>query len=506
MVKNFAKHLFRGSIIVFAFTIVSALVGYGLRIYLARNLSIIDYGLFYAIMSFIGFFSVFKDLGLGQAMTKFIAEYVGSGDKEKIKPIFLSALAIQAVVAIAIMGIVIIFSDAIAIIYFKSADASLPLKLIAFSGIVGTFMGTLQQAAQGMNKIKTYSVVEPLRTILTFSIVIVAISFGIVGVSYAFVVAGIVTVFYLVAALRNTYIFRGIAAINRAFTKKMMLFALPIFIGSLSSLLLLYTDTIIITIFRGVEDVALYQVAVPTSQLLWMLVNSLVVVLLPTISMMWASGQKQQVSNSLSIITKFSFVVVIPFAMIIVAFAEDIIRILFGNSYLAATLTLQILAISSIFYTTFAIFSISLIAIGKPFTNTKIVATISVANLILNLIFIPHYGIAAAALSTMLAYFIGTIIAFFSVRKSVEVNTSFVSMGKIFSGGILSLAIIFIAKTILHMDVYVEIAISLILMLGFYTIFILKTRGLTKDELQFLIKLNVPIPRAILRVASKLVS
>ncbi|MDD5464595.1 MAG: polysaccharide biosynthesis C-terminal domain-containing protein, partial [Candidatus Moranbacteria bacterium] len=215
---------------------------------------------------------------------------------------------------------------------------------------------------------------------------------------------------------------------------------------------------------------------------------------------------RNQLSNVVRLIIKFAFVFVIPFAIITIAFAGNIISILFGADYIAATLTLQILAINAIFYTVFLIFSTSLIAVNKPLTNTKITAFISVLNLALNIIFIPVYGIAGAAISTTASYFIGMLLTFRSLRKEVTIPIDLGAIAKAFAGGLLMLGIIFFTKSLQIFDTWLMIIISLIAGLVAYTLFILRTKGLGKDDLLFLLKLKIPIPKQAAKILLKLAS
>ncbi|MBI4170425.1 MAG: flippase [Candidatus Aenigmarchaeota archaeon] len=503
---NYAERLFKGSAIVFGAAIVATLLGYALRLFLARSLPVTDFGLLYSIFVFIAFFSLFKDLGLGPTIIKFLAEFSGAGNKDKIKPSILVVGLIQFAIAIAIMMPIIFFSDFIAVFYFRTVAAAFPLQIIAVSFIIGTALTTLQHAAQGLGHVKIYSLVEPIRLAIAFLFVALLINLGVTGISYAYVLGAVAALMFLLFGLKSRGKLTGKAAFDKALTKKLMKFAFPVFIGGLSSLLLFYTDTIVLTAFRGLEDVGLYQAALPTSQLLWVLVNSLAVVLLPLIAEMWAKKHINEVSTALGLISKFAFVVVIPIAIIMIAFAGDILLILFGQAYLPAAITLQILAINSIFYTLFVIFSNSLIAVNKPISNTKITAVISVLNLILNILFVPQYGIAAAALSTLLAYFIGTVLAFYSLRKTVQIGMDTISLAKIFVGGILAMSIIVAIKTVLIFNILAEIILSLAAGLIFYSFFILRTKGLTKEELEFLRKLNIPVPKFIVKMLVKLAS
>ncbi len=503
---SYSEKLLKGSAIVFTAAVAAAIISYLLRLFIARNLSVADFGLLYSILAFVGLFSIFKDLGLGNTLVKFLAEFSGRGQEENIKPSIFVVGIIQIAAALALILPIIISSDYIAMTYFKTPEASFPLKLIAISFLVGTLMTTLQQASQGLGHVKLYSLVEPVRITSTFILAFFLIYAGVTGLSYAYVLAAAITAIFLGLRLKSTKTIKGGKIFSGKLAKKLLKFGFPVFIGGLSSLLLIYTDTVTLTVFRGVGDVGLYQAALPTSQLLWVLVSSLAAVLLPVMSEMWSKDQKTFVSAAVGLVSKFAFIIVVPLAMIMIAFSEDIIRILFGQAYIPAAMALQVLALNAVFYTLFVIFSTSLISVNKPFVNTKITAFISVLNLVLDVALVPHYGIVAAALATTVSYFIGAILTFYSLKKTVQIRMDISSLGKTFIGGVISLGIIFSVKSFIEFNLWAEVAASLAAGLGFYTIFILKTGGLKKDEMQFLSRLRIPMPKFVVRFLVRLAS
>lgn len=503
---NYSEKIFKGSAIVFAAALTAAVMSYLLRLFLARNLSVAEFGLLYSILAFVGIFGIFKDIGLGQTLVKFLAEFTGSGKNEQIRSSVVSIAAIQMAAALAFMVPIILFSDIIAINYFKMPGAAFPLQLIAISFIAGTAMTLLQHTAQGLGHIAIFAIVEPVRVAVTLAVSATLIYMGVTGVSYAYVFAAIVSAAFLASALKRKGTITGRTTFEKKLVKNMIKFALPLFVGGLSSLLLLYTDVITLTIFRGVADVGLYNAALPTSQLLWIIVIALAAVLLPVISEMWARKEKGQISMAVSLAAKFSFVALIPLAMMMVAFSEDIVRLLFGEVYISASAALQILAINSLFYTIFVIFSTSLISISMPLINTKITAVISIINLALNVLLIPQYGIVAAAFTTTVSYFIGMALAYVALRKTVQVHLDVASLTKATVGGIISLIIIFTIKTLLSFSIWAEATVALIAGLSFYFVFVLRSRSVTKKELEFMKRLNMPVPNIIIKIVARLSS
>jgi len=101
-------------------------------------------------------------------------------------------------------------------------------------------------------------------------------------------------------------------------------------------------------------------------------------------------------------------VTVVPTTII---FSKNIIQLIAGPGFLPSVLPLQILAIALIFSYINHINGFSLIAIGRQKASLKIGVVSLVWNLTLNLIFIPKFGINAAALITLSTEALTTLIA-----------------------------------------------------------------------------------------------
>jgi O-antigen/teichoic acid export membrane protein len=80
-----------------------------------------------------------------------------------------------------------------------------------------------------------------------------------------------------------------------------------------------------------------------------------------------------------------------------IAFPENAIGMLFGETYLGATGALQILSIGAVFMSLNYILGYSIIGIGKPGLNTKISFVTMIINLMLDLALIPFIGMYGVA-------------------------------------------------------------------------------------------------------------
>jgi len=479
---SYAKRIAKGGAIIFFMTVLASCTGYLLRLFLARNLSVSDFGLFYSVAAFISFFWLFKDLGIGQAIVKFIPEYIVKKKYNEMKSLIIFSYGIQYIIGIAIFFPLFFFSDYIAINFFHNIAASPIIKILSLEFLITATI--TKNILQGFQKINFFASIEFFRTLIIFILLFFFIPISVSDVAISYLVASlflqIIFMSYIFSQIKN---YRSNIILKKF--DNVFKFGFAVFVSGIAGWIIAYTDTLVITFFRSIKEVGLYQVALPTSQLLWIFVASLSWILFPVLSEMWAKNHKKHLSKGIGVLLKISFIFIIPFALIIISFPELILNIVFGGEYREAALSLQVLSVGAIFYTLMTIFSTILNAIGKPQINTKIIILVATFNLIFNIIFVPLFGIIGAAVTSLLSYIIGFLLSVNFSKKYITINIKWISLAKTFILGVVSLILIYVIKGILIMDPIAEAIISLILILGFYA-FIIIYKILDKDDFEIL--------------------
>lgn len=491
--NNIAKS--SGMVLLLSFT--ATVIGYLLRLFLARNLSVSDYGLFYAVLVFVGFFATFRDPGLGTALVKFIPEFAVKKQLGRVKASIIFVSAVQIILGLIIVIPIFLFADKIALMYFGTDTATLPLKLISLSFFISIVISLMQTIFQGLEKMFYFAVIEPLRLSLAFVIAFSLISLGVVGAAYGYLVAPIivsVVMFFLLLRILPLYKIR--AETDKALIKRLFFFGLPLFAGSIGSIVISYADTILLTLYRSLYEVGLYQAALPTSQLLWFFIGGIGSVLLPAVSGLWGAGKKDDVSNGILILTKILFVMITPLVVLFVAFPEIILRILFNEQFTAAAASLQILSVGAIFYTFYFMFSMILISIGKPIMYTKLLISAGIIGIILNAAMIPSFGIIGAAMATSMSYAFGFFVAIFYVKKFVVIKFPVSGMMKAFFGGIIVLGLVLFLKAAMNFNPILEILVSGIVSALAYLLFTIRFL-IGKDDLRILSAIGIRLPRFV---------
>ena len=116
------------------------------------------------------------------------------------------------------------------------------------------------------------------------------------------------------------------------------------------------------------------------------------------LTLTWEAGGrlKEYVSLGAGLLQKYSFVVVVPVALVMFSFPEILIRVLFGEEYVLGAWTLRLLVVGLVFFMVAGINMSILSGIGRPKIGTKVLFIGALFNLLTNLYFIPGYGMVGA--------------------------------------------------------------------------------------------------------------
>jgi O-antigen/teichoic acid export membrane protein len=243
---------------------------------------------------------------------------------------------------------------------------------------------------------------------------------------------------------------------DKALIKKLVKFGIPVMIGWAGWYIISYTDTLLLTFFTKMDQVGLYNAALPTSNVLQYFSIAMAAVLLPMTSEMWARNHKEQLAAGVSLLYKYSFLMIIPISLAMFSFPEVVLNILFGAKYVAAANALRVLVIGTIFYviagTNFSVLS----GIGKPKISSKIILIAAGINIILNLALIPFWGIIGSAIASATGFLVMLILSVIYLERNVSVSIPVWAWIKIAFLGLIFIGIIAYLKRILVMNPLLE--------------------------------------------------
>lgn len=474
---------------VFIMMIASYFLGYVFRLLIARELGVSSYGLVYGIIALFGLFSIFMSLGLESALVKYIAEFRARNKPERIKGSILIVLFSKLLFSVIICGALILLSDLIASEYFNTPKASILIKIYGIGIIFSAIIGTLKASFQGFQSMRYFSTTDFVKSVIVLCITIPLLTLGfgemapILGFALAFAI--FLPLIYFPLLIKKVFpeFLRVKAELSKPLAKKLFRFGIPITLATLAGTVLGYTDTVILTYFRSLKEVGLYNAAFPTMKVINVIGVAITSVVFPISAELWAKKRKDQLSNGLGMLYKYVLIVVFPIALTMFLFPEIIMGILFGSEFRAAGNVLRILAIGYFINAFSGINNSTLTGIGKPKTVGKIILYGAALNLILNMILIPAYGMEGAALSTLSAFILIFILSL-NLRKHVPFVLPWRDFIVIAFFGFLIISLTYLIKSVEWMGVWHKLILTGLVGVSLYLVLLLKTKTLTLEEIR----------------------
>jgi O-antigen/teichoic acid export membrane protein len=166
------------------------------------------------------------------------------------------------------------------------------------------------------------------------------------------------------------------------------------------------------------------------------------------------------------------------------ALRDDVILTVYGSKFL--TSDVQFIFVVLMIHVTILfireIYGYELTAWGFQTTYMKIIMCSSLFNILANFIFIPFFGLRAAALATLISEIINVIFMRRVSKKAVDIKLEKkYFIGIFFSSFVMGLTV-YLLRSFVFQNIFGLVVIGMIV----YGILILLTKVLTKDELKYL--------------------
>lgn len=218
----------------------------------------------------------------------------------------------------------------------------------------------------------------------------------------------------------------------------------------LSQIIFVNVDTTMLGIMKGDFEVGLYSTATKIYNIVNFAVASVAQVVLSELSFLYS--QKDRDYSKINHLLKYSaqFIVTLGFPCVVGLnlLAPEIIEIIAGKEYMGAVPALHILTIALLFsYLGGFVSNIILIPQqGKDILNLRICIVSAVLNIILNLAFIPKWGLYGAAVTSAASEFTGFCLFITHVEKEVNIGSKIKLTGGPILGCTLMTVVAFLLK------------------------------------------------------------
>lgn len=369
--------------------VVSKLAGLIITLYLARFLGPTQLGYFSFVAAAASTLAMIFSFGIPGYVQNHVPALLARGREREAKELLGAALHVITITSI-LAFLVAILLGILAQNFFRRSAGLLLFSLAGAYAIVRIFNGLAESSFVALHKLylalRAALARDFFRVLLVLSLVYLFRSFVPAVLSYILVFGAYA--YFLLRILRRYLIPSSDLSILRG--------ALPYLFFGLASMLLAYTDVLMLSYFRPMSDVGYYKIAqlVITSTIA---VLSVVSVSLPTLSRAATFGQLRRKFLQLVL---FAISLATLADILLYFFGPQLIVFFVGSQYLASAPILYALLPLIPFYFIYALGVQAIIAIGREKEQVIYPLLAGSFNVVLNYFLIQEYGTVGAALAT----------------------------------------------------------------------------------------------------------
>jgi O-antigen/teichoic acid export membrane protein len=302
---------------------------------------------------------------------------------------------------------------------------------------------------------------------------------GIFGALISLLIAKTI-VFLLMGSLIISEI--GVIIPNFSHLNEYLHFSLPTIPVAISSWIIRSSDRYLIAYFLGIAFVGYYSPGYMLGGIIEMYMLPLIILLMPVISKLYDEGKEEDVKTYMAYTLKSFLMLAIPSAFGLSILSKQIL-ILLSTPEIASYgyLIVPFTAVSMILFGADAVIAQIIVLVKK----TKITGSIWIIGAIINLglsfVFIPHFGILGAAITTLIAYAFTFILTAYYSFKYFKFNIDFRFILKSITASIVMSLVIIKWNPVRTLDVMIVIGVCAVV----YSVILLLLGGVKKEEIAF---------------------
>ncbi len=394
----------------------------GNNVLLARSLHSKDFGLLTLGLSVFELANIPAGLGVASLLPKYIAESLAQNQREKVSDLYSLVIGSCFTLALCLAAMIIVFSHTIANAIFHQPELTRVLIILAcampFSVGTSLVVSLFRGYQQTRPKILFQDFLLPLLRIALF-VILFSLGYGLTAACYAF-------------ALSNMLIFSG-AVITASVTLHIKLrpkiydpiltpgifhLAWPLSLQSLVYIIYSQIDRICLGAFLSPAQVGLYGAAYTLTTMLVIIPGAFNYLALPLFAKTHSQNNLDEIRRAYHKIGGSVFQISLPVLILILMFAPQFLRILYGTEYLGAAGVLAILCLGTFADAVIGPASDALVASGN--TRIPLYGALAgcISNVFLNVWLIPLLGIIGAAIATCTSMYLAkSILAVFNYRQ-----------------------------------------------------------------------------------------
>ncbi|AFZ74383.1 flippase [Natronobacterium gregoryi] len=400
-------------------------VANGLLIFLLAGvlLSPDEYGLLFLVISIVSIAQIGSDLGLARSAARYVSDRKET-DPGSVRFVLRTSIRYRLLLLGLVAGALVVGRDVIALV-LETPELTVLLLVGALYLCAISLYSYHQTLFQGFNRVELSARIEVINSLgrVVFVVAFTALGLGVAGALFGYVLgAGIAAVTGAVLLYRRFYTAYPESGGSRSLRNRLLEYSVPLTASQSANVLDRQFDTVLVGYFLTPVAVSYYVLGKQISEFVTVVSGSLGFSISPSFGEQKATESLERAARLYETSLQYVLLLYLPAAVGLFLVADPAISLVFGVEYAGAAPVLQVLGIYVVFQSITDITTNSLDYLGRAKARAIAKGVTSVANVVLNVVLIPIYGVVGAAIATVVTFGIYTLVNVYVMHLELSLD------------------------------------------------------------------------------------
>ena len=421
------KEIFYKSFSSLVFRVLSYILGFLFTFIIARFFKLDTQGIFSIVFTLVALITLFSKLGIQTAMVKWLSNYFYNNELGEAKYFFLKIYKLTFIIALVLAFSLFFCAENIAILFFHKENLIKPIKIISFcipffasTEIIANYF----RSKKNIIAFSFYNFTAKFVFPLLFLLVIIIFTdnriteIAIYSYSFGVILIGVIAFIHV-----NLDLVKIKSKSKKFIThKKILKTSIPLLFTSSLVMLMWWSDTFILGVYKSEADVGIYSVAVKLATISSFIYNAVISILLPKIAQYYKNNDVKKLKHTIQYSSRLIFIATIPIALVLAIFPKFFLGV-FGDAYKSGNIILLLLLAAQ--------FTNSFTGPVGPFLNMSghekqqlyFICIALLINLVVSLYLVNDYGGEGVALGSALGMITWNVIGAIYIKVKFGYQT-----------------------------------------------------------------------------------
>ncbi len=383
MSEEFEKLLVRTSrdaLIVFVGNFLSTLFLAVSAIIVARLLQPENYGVYSVSLVVSSVLLLFTDFGIDSALVKYVSKFSVLKKEEIVKEVVVKGLTLKLVIVSAVSLINYLFALELSTVLAERPElyhyVSLTAILTFSTALMNSFLAVM--TALGRMRQRAFIMVLQSLTKLLLGPLLVLLGLGVLGALLGHIISYVVSCVAGFTMMLNYIRFRR-GRENIIGALDLVKFGLPLYLSTLLGVVLQRFQYVMLARVATNVELGNMQAANQFISLIALTITPFSITLFPVFSGLEVKGTWEEINKLLNNVLKYMCIFTVQVALMIGAFSQDVVRLIYGRLYVTAPLYLTLISVGYLY----APLTVTLTALLSGLGKTKNLLYSSVIQLLI---------------------------------------------------------------------------------------------------------------------------